>query len=156
MASNIQVLIESAKRLKHEVTRIGKRSGSASVDDVQDDMEIQSELQAGAVPVSAPDNMRQESLHLTFANSAAQEDLGKLVYNQYYRDADISAATRLQETKEKLLDLCQRQLDDLLDDPPSGSQTDIEDVESLVSEMKGVKRCMETVVGLERALRLSQ
>ena len=63
----------------------------------------------------------------------------------------IAAADRLHEAKSSLLDLCARQLNDLLDEAPS-EQKDIEDVDELLSEMQAVRRSMETIVAIERAL----
>ena len=65
--------------------------------------------------------------------------------------ADGHTANRLQETKSSLLDLCSRQLNDLLDEAPS-DQKDVEDVDQLLSEMQAVRRSMETMVAFERAL----
>ena len=60
----------------------------------------------------------------------------------------------LNEIKSNLLDLCDRQLNDLLDSAPS-EQRDVEDIEKLLDEMRGVQRSMETVVAIETALKCS-
>ena len=60
----------------------------------------------------------------------------------------------LNEIKSNLLDLCDRQLNDLLDSAPS-EQRDVEDIEKLLDAMRGVQRSMETVVAIETALKCS-
>lgn len=50
-----------------------------------------------------------------------------------------------------LLELCDRQLIDLIDAAPSGSESDIEDVEKMLSEISSVYRCMKTLVAIEAA-----
>lgn len=57
----------------------------------------------------------------------------------------------LYETKLNLLELCDRQLIDLIDAAPSGSESDIEDVEKMLSEISAVYRCMKTLVAIEAA-----
>merc|ERR1711967_117150 len=93
-------------------------------------------LQGGALPVSAPNSLASKLLKVTVADAAAQDDL----------------SNRLYETKSSLLDLCSRQLNDLLDEAPSDQKDIARDIDELLSEMQVVRRSMETMVAIERAL----
>lgn len=62
------------------------------------------------------------------------------------------SANRLHELKQTLLDLCERQLNDLLDAAPAGQQQDIEDVDKLLVEMRSLRQGMETIVAIEGVL----
>lgn len=55
------------------------------------------------------------------------------------------------EIKLNLLELCDRQLIDLIDAAPSGSESDIEDVDKMLSEISAVYRSMKTLVAIEAA-----
>lgn len=66
--------------------------------------------------------------------------------------ADFMSASRLHELKQTLLDLCERQLNDLLDAAPAGQQQDIEDVDKLLVEMRSLRQGMETIVAIQGAL----
>lgn len=68
--------------------------------------------------------------------------------------ADCLKASRLHGVKASLVDLCDRQLNDLVDAGPS-EQKDVEDIDNLLEEMRSVRRCMETVTAIERALNSS-
>lgn len=74
MASNIEELIEFAKHLKDDITKVGKRSSTA---DGSEDMNVDVDAQTGPVPVSAPDSMSADAVQLTVTNNAAYEDLGE-------------------------------------------------------------------------------
>lgn len=73
-------------------------------------------------------------------------------FQRYPFRLTVPEASRLQDTKMVLMDLGERQLSDLLDMDHSNSQTDVEDIDKLLAEMHTVRRCMETVVSIERAL----
>lgn len=66
--------------------------------------------------------------------------------------ANSLSASRLHELKQILLDLCERQLNDLLDAAPAGQQQDIEDVDKLLVEMRSLRQGMETIVAIQGAL----
>lgn len=66
--------------------------------------------------------------------------------------ANSLPANRLHELKQTLLDLCERQLNDLLDAAPAGQQQDIEDVDKLLVEMRSLRQGMETIVAIQGAL----
>ncbi|KAK5072935.1 hypothetical protein LTR64_000655 [Lithohypha guttulata] len=135
--------MNSARNLVDEIASIGaldrQRSNGQDGEGMDDRMDFDSKhqhLQGGAIPVSAPNHLSGSALKLVVVNRAARDDL----------------ANRLNEAKNCFLDLCERQLSDLLDAAPSGSQTDIEDVDKLLVEMRAVRRCMETMVAIEKAL----
>lgn len=62
------------------------------------------------------------------------------------------SANRLHELKQTLLDLCERQLNDLLDATPDGQQQDIDDVDKLLVEMQSLRQGMETIVAIKGVL----
>lgn len=64
-------------------------------------------------------------------------------------------ANRLHELKASLLDLCERQLNDLLDAAPAGRQQDIEDVDKLLAEMRSLRQGMETIVAIQDVIEVS-
>lgn len=65
---------------------------------------------------------------------------------------DALPVGRLHELKQTLLDLCERQLNDLLDAAPAGQQQDIEDVDKLLVEMQSLRQGMETIVAIQSVL----
>ncbi|KAK5958211.1 hypothetical protein OHC33_000053 [Knufia fluminis] len=134
--------MNAAKHLSDEIGQIGALDrrrigrGSGMSVDGQAETQIDGRLpQGGAMPVSPPTNQASKLLKVIVADAAAKEDL----------------SNRLHEAKSSLLDLCARQLNDLLDEAPS-EQKDIEDVDELLSEMQAVRRSMQTMVAIERAL----
>lgn len=134
--------ISTARRIFHEIGQLGSpdrhRPGfgsGASAEYDESNVDEQRFSQGGALPVSPPNSLAGKLLKIVVAEDSAKADL----------------AIRLVEIKSNLHDLSERQLNDLLDEAPS-EQKDIEDVDKLLSEMRTVRRCMETVVALERAL----
>ncbi|KAK5087387.1 hypothetical protein LTR70_000287 [Exophiala xenobiotica] len=141
MDTDMRSKVDAAKHLYHETGRISELDsqrcvrGPMSVDDQTDGQEGKSLPQGGALPVSAPNSLASKLLKVTVTDAAAKEDL----------------SNRLHEAKSSLRDLCSRQLNDLLDEAPS-DQKAVEDVDVLLSEMQAVRRSMETLVAIERAL----
>lgn len=158
MNTNMKSKINAARQLYQEIGRISElgsqRSGraSASVDGQMDGQNGKMLLQGGALPVSAPNSLASKLLKVTVADAAAQDDLCEFPRYMYSDPADDHAANRLYETKSSLLDLCSRQLNDLLDEAPSDQKDIARDIDELLSEMQVVRRSMETMVAIERAL----
>ncbi|KAJ9651909.1 hypothetical protein H2198_008838 [Neophaeococcomyces mojaviensis] len=145
MNADIKPQINTARHLADDVARIGAlsrhrfngRGSETDNDRSRDEVEERHSSQVGALPVSAPNSIADKLLNVYVADEKTREEL----------------SNRLQEIKSNLLDLCERQLNDLLDETSlDGTQAEVEDADKLLAEMRTVRRSMETVVALEQAL----
>lgn len=147
MENVIRPQINKIRQLVSDIARVGSLDPPRSTR-TQEDLGTPA---SRALAVSPPETLEGRILKVIVKDNLTKEELGQFIVAPL-TPTDTILASRLYDTKLNLLELCDRQLEDLIAAESNGSSREVEDADKLFAEMTGVFHCMEAIASIERVL----